>query len=306
MKTRMRPADRRAASRRSGCPISAPSASWIQAVTRGWLKRPYRGRASVRSRPERVRICSRFGWPGSTSPVGRDDALHSCSAEAATGRGGAGSPYRPCSRPARSAGPRCRGRRCWPASPRDTRCPVIAPLRRAAARPSASTRTSEPTAKAAWSAADCFQLRYPASASVVVAVATTTSRTGPAWRIGRLADLQLTRAAASRRAAVGRLVGQPGEQRQPAERDERHPGQRECGGDGDHRIDPERSRGRMRDRRIAAQFPYRDRGQRHEGQIAACPGDPREPGLPALAPLAASGSRRAAPARPSPRRTAPA
>ena len=62
----------------------------------------------------------------------------------------------------------------------------------------ASTRTSEPTANAAWSAADCCQLLHPASASVVVAVATTTSRIGPAWRIGRLPICQLTMAAASR------------------------------------------------------------------------------------------------------------
>ena len=60
------------------------------------------------------------------------------------------------------------------------------------------TRTSEPTAKAAWSAADRRQLEYPAKASVVVAVATTTSRTGPAWRIGRLPICQLTMAAVSR------------------------------------------------------------------------------------------------------------
>ena len=39
----------------------------------------------------------------------------------------------------------------------------------------------------------------------------------------------------------------------------------------------------MRDRRIAAQFPHRDRGERHQGQIAARPGDRREPGLPAPA-----------------------
>ncbi len=65
--------------------------------------------------------------------------------------------------------------------------------------PAASTRTSEPTVNAAWSAVDCRQLAYPASASVVVAVATTTSRTGPAWRIGRLAICQLTMAPASRR-----------------------------------------------------------------------------------------------------------
>ena len=61
-----------------------------------------------------------------------------------------------------------------------------------------STCTSEPTANAAWSAADRCQLAHPASASVVVAVATTTSRTGPAWRIGRLPICQLTMAAASR------------------------------------------------------------------------------------------------------------
>ncbi len=39
----------------------------------------------------------------------------------------------------------------------------------------------------------------------------------------------------------------------------------------------------MRDRRIAAQFPDRDRRERHQGQIAARPGDPGEPGLPASA-----------------------
>ena len=74
----------------------------------------------------------------------------------------------------------------------------------AAAAPSGSaaaesTCTSEPTAKAAWSAASCRQLQYPASASVAVAVATTTSRAGTAWRIGRLAICQLTMAAASLR-----------------------------------------------------------------------------------------------------------
>ena len=74
--------------------------------------------------------------------------------------------------------------------------PVIAPVAPGGSGPAASTRTSEPTAKAAWSAADCRQLWYPASASVVVAVAITTSRTGPAWRIGRLAICQLTIAAA--------------------------------------------------------------------------------------------------------------
>ena len=77
--------------------------------------------------------------------------------------------------------------------------PAIASAAPGGSPPVASTRTSEPTAKAAWSAADCCQLAYPASASVVVAVATTTSSTGPAWRIGRLAICQLTIAAASRR-----------------------------------------------------------------------------------------------------------
>ncbi len=76
---------------------------------------------------------------------------------------------------------------------------VIIPVAPNGSSSAASTRTSEPTAKAAWSAADCRQLAYPASASVVVAVATTTSRAGPVWRIGRLAICQLTMAAASRR-----------------------------------------------------------------------------------------------------------
>jgi hypothetical protein len=62
-----------------------------------------------------------------------------------------------------------------------------------------STRTSEPTAKAAWSAADCRQLWYAVSPSVAVAVTTTTSSAGPAWRIGRRAISQLTMAAASHR-----------------------------------------------------------------------------------------------------------
>ena len=80
--------------------------------------------------------------------------------------------------------------------------------------------------------------------------------------------------------AVGELVGQPGQQRQPAQRDERQPGKRECGGDGDHGIDLERSGRQVRDRRIAAQLPHRDRGERHHGQVAARQGDAREPALP--------------------------
>ena len=103
----------------------------------------------------------------------------------------------------------------------------------------ASTRTSEPTANAAWSAADCCQLRHPASASVVVAVATTTSRTGPAWRIGRRPICQLTMAAASRLPRSVAPSASLGQQRQRTERHERDPGQRERGSDGDHRIDPE-------------------------------------------------------------------
>ena len=42
--------------------------------------------------------------------------------------------------------------------------------------------------------------------------------------------------------ALGCPVGEPGQQRQRTERDERHSGQRQRGSDGDHGIDPERPR----------------------------------------------------------------
>ena len=81
---------------------------------------------------------------------------------------------------------------------------------------------------------------------------------------------------------VGRPVGQPGQQRQPAERDECQPGQREGG----RRPPPDRSRAiPWPDARPpnSRAVPISRPRPRHQGQIAACPGDAREPGLPAPA-----------------------
>ena len=60
------------------------------------------------------------------------------------------------------------------------------------------TRTSAPTAKAAWSCADCCQLARWVRATVPVATARMTSRTGPLWLTGRLLISQLASAAPSR------------------------------------------------------------------------------------------------------------
>ena len=48
-----------------------------------------------------------------------------------------------------------------------------------------STRSSAPVAKLAWSCAERCQLLHCATASTLVATASTASSTGPAWRSGR-------------------------------------------------------------------------------------------------------------------------
>ena len=152
--------------------------------------------------PRVASTSSRSGWPGSASPDSRRGVMRCHSVLSGSGDRSGRSRIVLSAVPASSA-------ISWPALPVLARlasvtavtpgAPVIAPVTPGGSGPAESTRTSEPTAKAAWSAVDCRQLAYPASASVVVAVAITTSRTGPAWRIGRLAICQLTIAAASRR-----------------------------------------------------------------------------------------------------------
>ena len=236
--------------------------------------------------PRDARTSSRSGWPGSTSPdVGRGVMRCHSALAGSDDRSGRSRIVLPAvlASSAISWPPLAMLERLADVAAVTPGARVIAPVAPSGSWSAASTRTSEPTAKAAWSAADCRQLAYPASASVVVATCDHHEQGRARLADRPPGDLPAHHGGGQPPSAVGRLVGQPGQQRQPAERDDRHPGQRECGGEGDHGIDPERSRGRMRDRRIAAQFPHRDRGERHQGQIAARPGDPREPGLPAAA-----------------------
>ena len=152
--------------------------------------------------PRDARTSSRSGWPGSTSPgVGRGVMRCHSALAGSDDRSGRSRIVLPAvlASSAISWPPLAMLARLADVAAVTPGARVIAPVAPSGSWSAASTRTSEPTAKAAWSAADCRQLAYPASASVVVATATTTSRAGPAWRIGRRAICQLTMAAASRR-----------------------------------------------------------------------------------------------------------
>ena len=103
----------------------------------------------------------------------------------------------------------------------------------------ASTRTSEPTANAAWSAADRCQLAPPSQRERGGGRRDDDEQDRSRLADRPPADLPAHHGGGQPPAALGCPVGQPGQQRQRTERHERDSGQRERGSDGDHGIDPE-------------------------------------------------------------------
>ena len=90
---------------------------------------------------------------------------------------------------------------------------------------------------AAWSAADLVQLACCASASVPVATAITSSSAAPPWRSGWRLNCQPASARSAALPRGGQPVGGPRRGGQQPQREHRPAGQRERGGEREHRVD---------------------------------------------------------------------